>query len=75
MKTQIRVGSTGMTRRLDELGRIVIPKEIRDNLEMPEGTSLEFLIIDGGIIALRKFVVIDPCEECPGKEYKARVAT
>ena len=32
--------STGVLRRVDELGRIVIPKEIRKNLKIKNGESL-----------------------------------
>ena len=33
--------ATGVIRRIDELGRIVIPKEIRKNLRIKEGENLE----------------------------------
>ena len=33
--------ATGIVRRIDDLGRIVIPKEIRKNLGITEGMSLE----------------------------------
>ena len=33
--------STGVVRRIDDLGRIVIPKEIRRSLRIREGDSLE----------------------------------
>ena len=33
--------TTGVIRRIDELGRIVIPKEIRKNLRIKKGDSLE----------------------------------
>lgn len=33
--------TTGIIRRIDELGRIVIPKEIRKNLRIKNGESLE----------------------------------
>ena len=33
--------TTGIIRRIDELGRIVIPKEIRKNLRNKNGESLE----------------------------------
>lgn len=47
--------ATGITRRLDNLGRIVIPKEIRRTLRIREGDPMEiFTDNDGGII-LRKY--------------------
>ena len=33
--------STGIIRKLDELGRIVLPSELRKNLKISEGTKLE----------------------------------
>jgi len=33
--------ATGIVRRIDELGRIVIPKEIRKTLRIKEGENLE----------------------------------
>ena len=33
--------ATGIVRRIDELGRVVIPKEIRKNLRIREGDSFE----------------------------------
>ena len=45
---------TGIVRRLDELGRIVIPKEIRKNLHIKEGTPIEIGITNDEII-LKKF--------------------
>lgn len=44
---------TGVTRRIDELGRIVIPKEIRKNLRIKNSDPLEFYVEDSSII-LRK---------------------
>ena len=35
---------SGVTRRVDELGRIVIPVEIRRLLNIKEGENLEFII-------------------------------
>ena len=46
--------STGIIRRIDELGRIVIPKEIRKSLRISEGENLEIFINDDTII-LKKF--------------------
>lgn len=47
---------TGMIRRIDELGRIVIPKEIRKQLMMKEGESVSFEV-EGDTVILRKFSV------------------
>ena len=46
--------STGVVRKIDELGRIVIPKEIRRNLRIHDGENLEIFIDDNSII-LKKF--------------------
>ncbi len=47
--------ATGVVRRIDDLGRVVIPKEIRKTLRIKEGDPLEiFTEKDGGII-LRKY--------------------
>ncbi len=46
--------NTGVVRRIDELGRIVIPKEMRKQLMMKEGESLSFFVEDDAIV-LKKF--------------------
>lgn len=47
--------ATGIVRRIDELGRVVIPKEIRRTLRIREGDALEiFTDRDGGVI-LKKY--------------------
>ena len=46
--------STGMVRRVDELGRVVIPKEIRDKLDIQEKDPIE-IYVDGYSIVLKKF--------------------
>lgn len=46
--------STGVLRRIDELGRIVIPKEIRRNLKIKDGESLE-IFIDNDAVILKKY--------------------
>lgn len=45
--------ATGIVRRIDDLGRIVIPKEIRKKFGIEEGASLEIFVNEDEII-LRK---------------------
>ena len=40
--------TTGIVRKLDDLGRIVIPKEIRRGMRIKEGTPLEIILSDKG---------------------------
>lgn len=40
--------ATGIVRRVDELGRIVIPKEIRKSLYLKEGDAMELFVEDDG---------------------------
>lgn len=46
--------STGVVRRVDDLGRIVIPKEIRRTLRIRDGEELE-IFVDNEEIILKKF--------------------
>lgn len=46
--------STGIIRRVDDLGRFVIPKELRDTLGIKEGDSLE-IFTKGNTVMLRKY--------------------
>lgn len=46
--------STGIVRKVDELGRIVIPKELRRTLNIEEGTPIE-IFVDGNQIILQKY--------------------
>lgn len=47
--------ATGIVRRIDELGRIVIPKEIRRTLRIREGDPLEIYTDREGGIILKKY--------------------
>lgn len=48
--------ATGIVRRIDDLGRVVIPKEIRRTLRIREGDPLEiFVDRDGGEVILKKY--------------------
>ncbi len=46
--------STGMVRKLDELGRVVIPKEIRHKLNIEEKDPIE-IYIQGESVVLKKY--------------------
>lgn len=50
--------ATGVVRRIDDLGRIVIPKEIRRNFKINEGDSVEIYVDNNGII-IRKYSLLD----------------
>jgi len=51
--------ATGIIRRIDDLGRIVLPKEIRKSLKIKEGDMLEIYVQDSGIIMLEKYEPMD----------------
>lgn len=53
--------STGIVRRIDELGRIVVPKEIRKSLRIKSGDNLE-IILDNDEIKLKKYSEIETLE-------------
>lgn len=58
--------STGIVRKVDELGRIVIPKELRRTLNIEEGDPLE-IFGDGEEVILRKY---EPgCVFCGNVKY------
>lgn len=42
--------ATGIVRRIDDLGRVVIPKEMRRTLNIREGDPLEIYLTDGGVL-------------------------
>ena len=47
--------STTIVRRIDDLGRIVIPKQIRNELKLKTGDALELALRESGEIVIRKF--------------------
>ena len=51
--------STGVVRRIDDLGRIVIPKEIRKILRIKEGDPVEVFTDKEGEIILKKYYSYD----------------
>ncbi|MEG1305418.1 MAG: stage V sporulation T C-terminal domain-containing protein, partial [Oscillospiraceae bacterium] len=51
--------ATGIVRRIDELGRVVIPKEIRRTLHIREGAPLEIYTESDGRVIFKKFSPVD----------------
>lgn len=47
--------ATGIVRRIDDLGRVVIPKEIRRTLKIREGDPLEIFTGNGGEVIFKKY--------------------
>ena len=50
--------ATGIVRRVDDLGRIVIPKEVRRSLGIKEGDPLEIFISNEGELVLKPYFEI-----------------
>lgn len=55
--------ATGIVRRIDDLGRVVIPKEIRRTLNIREGDPLEVLVGENGSVVFQKYET--PAEDKP----------
>jgi len=55
-----KMKATGVTRRVDELGRIVLPKELRRTLGIVEKDPMEIFVEDEKII-LQKYKSYDAC--------------
>lgn len=54
-RLKITMKSTGMVRKVDELGRVVIPIELRRSLDIKEKDAIE-IYVDGDQIVLKKYV-------------------
>ena len=50
--------ATGIIRRFDDLGRIVIPKEIRRSMRIREGDAME-IFLDNDCVCLKKYTPSD----------------
>ena len=49
--------ATGIVRRIDDLGRVVIPKEIRRVLKIREGDPLEIFVENDGEVIFKNYRV------------------
>ncbi|MDO5423262.1 MAG: stage V sporulation protein T [Eubacteriales bacterium] len=65
--------ATGIVRRIDDLGRVVIPKEIRRTLRIKEGDPLEIFTDREGEIILKKYSPIGELGNF-AKEYAEALA-
>lgn len=60
--------ATGIVRRIDDLGRVVLPKELRRTMNIKEGDPLE-IFVDGDQIILKKYEGSEPkCAICESYE-------
>jgi AbrB family looped-hinge helix DNA binding protein len=64
--------ATGIVRRMDDLGRVVIPKEVRKALGLREGDPLEIYTEKDGSVIFKKYSPIDDSAWAKGY-YIARV--
>ena len=55
--------ATGIVRRIDDLGRVVIPKEIRRTMRIREGDPLEIYTSRDGEVIFKKYSMIGGLEE------------
>ncbi len=49
-KGELKMKNTGIVRKVDELGRVVIPVELRRTLGIAEGTALDFHVYGDNIL-------------------------
>ena len=57
--------STGIVRKIDELGRMVVPKEIRDTMGIEKNDPMEFFVEGDRIIVTKYF---EGCSLCGNTE-------
>lgn len=65
--------ATGIVRRIDDLGRVVIPKEIRRTLRIREGDPLEIFVDHDGEVILKKYSPMSELGDF-AKEYAESLA-
>lgn len=62
-KEILNMKATGIVRRIDDLGRVVIPKEIRRTMRIREGDPLEIYTSNDGEVIFRKYSAISEMGE------------
>jgi AbrB family transcriptional regulator (stage V sporulation protein T) len=63
--------ATGIVRRIDDLGRVVIPKEIRRTMRIKEGAPLEIYTESNGTVIFKKYSPIGELSEFAGQYAEA----
>ena len=63
--------ATGIVRRIDDLGRVVIPKEIRRTLRIREGDPLEIYTAKDGEVIFKKYSPMGDLTEFAGRVCEA----
>lgn len=64
--------NTGIVRKLDELGRITLPKELRRTLDIDDRDPVE-IYTENDTIVLKKYSGIDKCKHCGASENVIKV--
>ncbi|MBR4874861.1 MAG: AbrB/MazE/SpoVT family DNA-binding domain-containing protein, partial [Clostridia bacterium] len=59
--------ATGVVRRVDDLGRIVIPKEIRRTMRIREGEPMEIFVEAGGGVIFKKYSPMGELQDAAGQ--------
>jgi transcriptional pleiotropic regulator of transition state genes len=67
MEEEMSVKATGIVRKIDDLGRIVLPIELRRTLSISEHDSIE-IFVEGGSIILKKYEP-EPVKNGKGKKH------
>ena len=60
--------ATGIVRRIDDLGRVVIPREIRRSMKIKEGDPLEIFTTRDGEVVFKKYRYADEHDWAKAKE-------
>lgn len=60
--------TTGIVRRIDELGRVVIPKELRRTMHIKEGEEMEVFVAPDDTLVLKKYSALKALSDF-SKEY------
>ena len=63
--------ATGVVRRVDDLGRIVIPKEIRRTMRIREGEPMEIFVEAGGGVIFKKYSPMGELQDAAGQLTEA----